>query len=413
MNDYKLQQYYYFYLFLMTVLLLSEHYYPKVGGTVSYVENTAINLAKKGINVYLLVPGLGSMGELKLSTHPEKDLTLLILGVSEHSELYFNANERTFLCNWVKTNITKITKQYEIEVVHLLFGLFLAEVLNTSKLHQLKIKTVHTIHNIPPFECSNSWKGDQTFNYYKDQLRKIGVKYVNKKRIKKNEFNIYITPSSIVKETLNNYVSHHKIHIIGHGGAEYINNSSLKKDTLSTRKINILTVGGVVPHKNQHLIPEIALYLKNKGIDFKWDVTGPNRNNRYYQAIQKAIKESDLQNTVFLNNSASDNGLAEYYRNADLYIQLSEEEGFCMTVLDAIAYGIPTLGSPAGAIPEMLEMVEGTLIENQLPTLKPIIAHYIKIIDSLLVNPKLLKEFKNTYTWENAADQLINLYHGK
>ena len=93
-----------------------------------------------------------------------------------------------------------------------------------------------------------------------------------------------------------------------------------------------------------------------------------------------------------------------------MYIQLSNEEGFCMTVLDAIAYGIPTLGTPVGAIPEMLELVEGTIIENHLPTLKLTIEHYIKIIDTLTIQPNLLEKFKSTCEWSAAAEQLIQLY---
>ncbi len=82
-----------------------------------------------------------------------------------------------------------------------------------------------------------------------------------------------------------------------------------------------------------------------------------------------------------------------------------------MTMLDAIAYGIPSLGTPAGAIPEMLEKVSGTVIENKLSSLKPTICHYIKIIDSLSIDSNNLNDFKNTYTWSNSADQLIEIYH--
>jgi len=81
--------------------------------------------------------------------------------------------------------------------------------------------------------------------------------------------------------------------------------------------------------------------------------------------------------------------------------------------LDAIAYGIPTLGTPAGAIPEMLELVEGTIIERHLPTLKPIITHYCKILNNLTIDNDLLNKFKSTYTWKNAATQLISIYNGR
>tara|TARA_B100000809_G_scaffold201247_1_gene201798 strand:- start:3431 stop:4612 length:1182 start_codon:yes stop_codon:yes gene_type:complete len=393
----------------MNVLLLSEHYYPKVGGTVSYVENTARQLAKEGIHVFLLVPALGKLKSVTSTPHQEPNLTLLEIGVADHS-IQFNSEERTILCNWVKDNITQLIEQYNIEVVHLLFGLFLAEALNTLQLKQLGIKTINTIHNIPPQECANSWKGDTHLNYYKDNIRKFGVKWINKKRIKKNVFDTYIVPSQMVKNELSNYISSSKINVIAHGGAEYIH--TLKKTETKNNKIQLLTVGGMVPHKNQHLIPAIAAHLKKENIDFVWNIVGPARNERYVDTIKLALVNFKLTGNVYLHNKATNEELKAFYSHTNMYIQLSAEEGFCMTVLDAIAYGIPTLGPPVGAIPEMLELVGGTLIENHLPTLKPIITHYCKILDSIQISPTLLNKFKQHYTWSNAAEQLIKIYNG-
>lgn len=392
----------------MNVLLITEHYFPKVGGTVSYVENTAINLAKKGINVFLLVPSIGKLGEISVINHSEQNLSLLNLGVTDRS-LHFDARERSYLCNWIHNNVTEITTQYNIQIVHLLFGLFIAEALNTAMLKKMGIKTFNTIHNVPPFECSNSWKGDHLLRYYKDVFRKIGVKLINKRRIIKNKFDIYITPSQIVKETLSSYVPETKIKVIGHGGAEYFPN--ITKQPFTNGVINLLTVGGLVPHKNQHLIPQIAAHLINKGIKFKWDIVGPIRNQRYFNSIKNEISELGLEEFVFIRQFVNNVELDSFYKKSNLYIQLSSEEGFCMTVLDAIAYKTPVLATPAGAIPEMLDLVDGTLIENNPSSLKTIITHYIKIVDSLTINDAFLLDFKKKYTWSNATEQLIQIYN--
>lgn len=395
----------------MNVLLISEHYFPKIGGTVSYVENTAVNLAKKGIKVHLLVPDAGEIGKIQTDySHPEDNLILLKLGVTINS-IEFNPVERKNLCNWIKDNIVELTRQYDIKVVHLLFGLFIANILDTKTLKENGIKTFNTIHNIPPFECSNSWKDDAFHRYMKDEIRKIGVRLVNKRRIKNNDFDYYIVPSSGVKHDLSKYINPSKTYIIGHGGAEYIIRNG-EDASRSNTQIKILTVGGVIPHKKQHLIPEIAKYLKKDGIEFKWDIVGPIRNQRYYNYVKNLIKEENVQNNVIIHNNVSNDALRSFYQNASIYIQLSSEEGFCMTVLDAIAYGLPVMGTPAGAIPEMLEMVEGTIIENNLNTLKKIITHYIRIKDNLKTDSDKLELFSNTYTWENAANQLISLYNG-
>jgi glycosyltransferase involved in cell wall biosynthesis len=49
-----------------------------------------------------------------------------------------------------------------------------------------------------------------------------------------------------------------------------------------------------------------------------------------------------------------DEDLAVYYRHAAVYISLSEHEGFCAPLLEAMAAGVPILAYSAAAVPETL-----------------------------------------------------------
>ena len=46
--------------------------------------------------------------------------------------------------------------------------------------------------------------------------------------------------------------------------------------------------------------------------------------------------------------------LCTYYRLADLYLTLSEHEGFCVPLLEAMHFGVPIVARAAGAVPETL-----------------------------------------------------------
>jgi glycosyltransferase involved in cell wall biosynthesis len=46
--------------------------------------------------------------------------------------------------------------------------------------------------------------------------------------------------------------------------------------------------------------------------------------------------------------------LATYYRMADVYISLSEHEGFCVPLLEAMAADVPVLAYSAAAVPDTL-----------------------------------------------------------
>ncbi len=46
--------------------------------------------------------------------------------------------------------------------------------------------------------------------------------------------------------------------------------------------------------------------------------------------------------------------LAAYYRNAHVYVSLSEHEGFCVPLVEAMNMDVPVLAYGAGAVPETL-----------------------------------------------------------
>src|SRR5712691_11789270 len=46
--------------------------------------------------------------------------------------------------------------------------------------------------------------------------------------------------------------------------------------------------------------------------------------------------------------------LAAFYRWSDAYVSLSENEGFCVPLVEAMAAGVPVLAYSAGAVPETL-----------------------------------------------------------
>jgi glycosyltransferase involved in cell wall biosynthesis len=49
-----------------------------------------------------------------------------------------------------------------------------------------------------------------------------------------------------------------------------------------------------------------------------------------------------------------DRELAAYYRNAHAYVSLSEHEGFCVPLVEAMAMDVPILAYAEAAVPETL-----------------------------------------------------------
>ncbi|MGB2717809.1 MAG: glycosyltransferase family 4 protein [Vicinamibacterales bacterium] len=121
--------------------------------------------------------------------------------------------------------------------------------------------------------------------------------------------------------------------------------------------INILFVGRIVPNKRIEDHIRLAEQYK-RYIDSYYRFIFVGRYDglpRYYNAVRAMILQYRMLPDRFLFPGAvSDEELAAYYRWADVYVSLSEHEGFCVPLVEAMAADVPVLAYAAGAVPETL-----------------------------------------------------------
>jgi glycosyltransferase involved in cell wall biosynthesis len=76
---------------------------------------------------------------------------------------------------------------------------------------------------------------------------------------------------------------------------------------------------------------------------------------RYGQAIRALVSEFQMPPDRFwFTGGVPDAELAAYYRHAHAYVSLSEHEGFCAPLVEAMAMDVPILAYAAAAVPETL-----------------------------------------------------------
>ena len=121
--------------------------------------------------------------------------------------------------------------------------------------------------------------------------------------------------------------------------------------------INILFVGRIVPNKRIEDHIRLAEQYK-RYIDSYYRFIFVGRYDglpRYYHAVRAMILQYRMLPERFLFPGAvTDEELAAYYRWADVYVSLSEHEGFCVPLVEAMAADVPVLAYAAGAVPETL-----------------------------------------------------------
>ena len=121
--------------------------------------------------------------------------------------------------------------------------------------------------------------------------------------------------------------------------------------------INILFVGRIVPNKRIEDHIRLAEVYK-RYVDSYYRFVFVGRYDglpRYYAQIRALISEYQmLPDRFWFTGPVPDDDLAAFYRWADVYVSLSEHEGFCVPVIEAMAADVPVLAYAAGAVPETL-----------------------------------------------------------
>ena len=80
-------------------------------------------------------------------------------------------------------------------------------------------------------------------------------------------------------------------------------------------------------------------------------LVGQNRFARYADAVSAEIRELNLAN-VHVVGAVDDARLAAMFRRATAFVTVSEHEGFCVPLLEAMAFDVPVLARACAAIPE-------------------------------------------------------------
>jgi glycosyltransferase involved in cell wall biosynthesis len=131
---------------------------------------------------------------------------------------------------------------------------------------------------------------------------------------------------------------------------------SLEK-ILSDGLINILFVGRIVPNKRiEDHIRLAEVYKRYVDSYYRFIFVGRYDGvPRYYAQLRALITEYQmLPDRFWFTGPVADEDLAAFYRWADVYVSLSEHEGFCVPLVEAMAAGVPVLAYAAGAVPETL-----------------------------------------------------------
>jgi glycosyltransferase involved in cell wall biosynthesis len=116
----------------------------------------------------------------------------------------------------------------------------------------------------------------------------------------------------------------------------------------------LLFVGQVMPHKRHDWLlaayHALVTYVEPESHLF---MVGPARLAPFRQAVELFSAELRLRHAR-LTGPVSLEALVTYFRRADVFVTASEHEGFCVPLLEAMAFDTPVVARAHAAVPETL-----------------------------------------------------------
>jgi len=124
--------------------------------------------------------------------------------------------------------------------------------------------------------------------------------------------------------------------------------------------------------------------------------------------LKALVDKLGIANNIRFLGHIPDEDLPGIYQAADYFVLPTEKlEGFGLVILEAMACGTPVLGTPVGAIPEIIGPFDKRLIFNgtNWKDIKEKMEDIIERPDLYFFDPKACRKFvEENYSWKKVAD---------
>ena len=383
-----------------------------IGGAERVLYEQTTRLSKRGHNVFILTR--------KLPFHAQHHE--VIKGVHELRYACDKDNKLSFFHSTLKnckTLFEALHKRNKFDCINF-HQPFSALGINLSKLSKTLPK-IYTCHSLS-FEEFYSRNRNGNKNFYKPTtlLQAQAHKKIEQYGLKKSKVIVALSKFTEEKLVKTYKIPEGKIKIIP-GGADLErfhrtdSKASIRKQLdLPQNKIIFLTVRNLVQRMGlENLI--IAFNEVRKGTaDIRLVIggTGPLENK-----LKEMAKNFGIENDIYFCGFISEKQLPQYYQMADLFILPTRElEGFGLVTIEAMASGIPVLGTPVGGTTEIIGrfdpdfLFEGTDPDSMVGLITEKI-HLIKHhpIRWQKISHRCRNFVEQNYSWEKNIDSLEEL----
>ncbi len=373
---------------MLRVLMINYEYPPLGGGGANATKNILIHLSKER-NLKI---------DLVTSSSTGKYYTSMI---TSNVRIFFLPLKKKYIHYW---------KQMEI-----IQFLFRATLFSRNLIKKEKYEVIHAIFGFPsgviPFILRDipyivSLRGSDVPGFNP----RFQTQYVFLKplfRLIWKNARIVTANSEGLKELARNTLNTKKIEVI-HNGInmdEFPQKKEYRDD--SNQPFNIITVSRLIKRKRIEDILHAVRILKEDKLNINLSIIGEGKSRNRLNKLSQTMK---IAKKVHFQGYVPHEMVPEFYKEADVFILSSMNEGMSNTALEAISSGLPLILTQVGGTTELINN-NGFVVDIRAPK------QIARAIKRLYNNPDLNKTMginsrrhAKQFDWQNVAQSYLKLY---
>jgi len=364
----------------MRILHLTHNFYPVVGGVETFVLETSKRLTKMGHNVIVITS----------NKTPNEKKMLINHEVVDGIEVFRVPFNRIFRYN-ISFEVLKKILNLKYDIIHVHGFGFLSDLIPSVKLFMGKKIFISTHGGIFHTRYASFFK-----NLYFDTILRFDLLFADK-----------IIAHSLKDKKLFLKISNpNRISLVNYG----INWERLSKIKRKNDGKTLIYVGRLAKNKRLDRILHVLYHLKKKIPDIKLLLIGSDWGEK--EKLIRLAKELDVLGNMEFVGSVPHEKVEKCLSKSDIFLLSSSYEGFGISVLEAMASGLPVV---VNNIPSMKEIISngknGFVVD--FSKYKKVSKLIIKILKDKKLQKSIDRNAKAStkkYDWENICDKLIGVY---
>ncbi|NWG35720.1 MAG: glycosyltransferase family 4 protein [Chloroflexi bacterium] len=229
----------------------------------------------------------------------------------------------------------------------------------------------------------------------------------------------FIFNSKTTQGVVQGLIGNDKPSVVAHPPTDRFSERGISEKEIRVRapsaELRILFLGNVIYRKGLHTLLNAVKSLKRRpecieGSKVRVEVVGGlTAEPKYAEEMRRFVTVNGLSSSVTFHGALDNEPLIEMYRRSHVMVVPSSYEGFGIVYLEGMGFGLPAIGTTAGAAGEIITAGEnGYLIEPgddaRLAGLLDELANDRELLGKLSLNA--VRRYKSQPRWEEMAGEI-------